>query len=114
LPVLLWSMYADTADYGEWKSGRRTTGLVFSASTMGQKIGWALGPFVAFQLLNQVGFVANVAPTESVKGGLLLLMSLAPVGFALCSLGCFYLYPLSDEKMQQIAADLERRRLTSH
>lgn len=108
LPVLLWSMYADTADYGEWKSGRRTTGLVFSASTMGQKIGWALGPFLAFQLLNQVGFVANVSPTEDVKDGLLWLVSLAPLGFALCSLACFYLYPLTDEKMQEIAADLQR------
>ena len=32
LSVLLWAMYADTADYAEWKNGRRATGLVFSAS----------------------------------------------------------------------------------
>ncbi|HQN94126.1 MAG TPA: MFS transporter, partial [Prolixibacteraceae bacterium] len=37
---LLWSMYADTADYSEWKTGRRATGLVFSASSMSQKLGW--------------------------------------------------------------------------
>lgn len=110
LPVLLWSMYADAADYGEWKYGRRTTGLVFSASTMGQKVGWALGPFVAFQLLNQVGFVANVPQTESVEDGLLMLVSLAPVGFALLSLGCFCLYPLDDATMRQISVALAARR----
>ena len=35
-------MYADTADYGEWKSGRRTTGLVFSALLFAQKLGLAV------------------------------------------------------------------------
>jgi GPH family glycoside/pentoside/hexuronide:cation symporter len=40
---LLWSMYADTADYSEWKQGRRATGLIFSASSMSQKLGWAIG-----------------------------------------------------------------------
>jgi len=41
LCVLLWAMYADTADYGEWENSRRATGLVFSASTMTQKFSWA-------------------------------------------------------------------------
>src|ERR1017187_8743378 len=27
---LIWAMYADTADYGEWRFGRRATGLIFS------------------------------------------------------------------------------------
>ena len=37
---LLWSMYADIADYSEWKTGRRATGLIFSSSSMSQKLGW--------------------------------------------------------------------------
>ena len=40
---LVWAMYADTADYSEWKSGRRATGLIFSAASFAQKFGWALG-----------------------------------------------------------------------
>ncbi|MFC1569153.1 MFS transporter, partial [bacterium] len=40
---LLWAMYADTADYSEWKNGRRATGLIFSAATFAQKFGIALG-----------------------------------------------------------------------
>jgi GPH family glycoside/pentoside/hexuronide:cation symporter len=110
IPVLLWSMYADTADFGEWKSGRRTTGLVFSASTMGQKIGWALGPFIAFHLLSNVGFVANVDPSEAVKGSLVILMSLAPAALAVASMAIFNFYPLNDERMAIIEAELKARR----
>jgi GPH family glycoside/pentoside/hexuronide:cation symporter len=110
IPVLLWSMYADTADYGEWKSGRRTTGLVFSASTMGQKLGWALGPFIAFHLLSEVGFVANADPSEAVKDSLVSLVSLAPAALAAVSMLLFFLYPLSDERMASIEADLKVKR----
>jgi glycoside/pentoside/hexuronide:cation symporter, GPH family len=110
LPVLLWSMYADTADYGEWKTGRRTTGLVFSASTMGQKIGWALGPFVAFKLLSHVGFVANVEPSPDVRSSLVGLVSLGPAACAVVSLLFFAFYPLTEQRMRQIGAELDARR----
>ena len=42
ISALLWVLYADTADYSEWKTGRRATGLVFSASIMSNKLGWAI------------------------------------------------------------------------
>lgn len=110
LPVLLWAMYADTADYGEWKTGRRTTGLVFSASTMGQKMAWAFGAFVAFQLLSSVGFRANVVPSAAVQESLVLLMSLAPSALGIVSIVIFLFYPLSDRKVAEIEADLKQRR----
>jgi GPH family glycoside/pentoside/hexuronide:cation symporter len=42
-PALVWSMYADCADYGEWKTGRRTTALVFSTVQFSHKLGLAVG-----------------------------------------------------------------------
>ena len=42
-PVVLWAMYADAADYSEWRNHRRATGLVFSAATFSQKMGCAVG-----------------------------------------------------------------------
>jgi len=110
LPVLLWSMYADTADYGEWKTGRRTTGLVFSASTMGQKMAWAFGGFFAFQLLSSVGFRANVEPSPAVQESLVLLMSLAPSALGILSIVIFFFYPLDDRRVAEIEADLKQRR----
>lgn len=110
LPVLMWAMYADTADFGEWKSGRRTTALVFSASTMSQKVGWALGAFVAFQLLQLVGFVANEHPSEAVKGSLVRLMSLYPAALGVLSIVVFLFYPLNEARVAEIHADLKKRR----
>lgn len=110
LPVLLWAMYADTADYGEWKNGRRTTALVFSASTMGQKIGWALAAFFAFKLLASVGFQANVVPSDEVRHSLVLLMSVIPAALGLLSIGLFLLYPLNDRRMEEIGEALQARR----
>ena len=106
----MWAMYADTADFGEWKSGRRTTALVFSASTMGQKVGWALGAFVAFQLLQLVGFVANEHPSEAVKGSLVRLMSLYPAALGVLSIVVFLFYPLNEARVAEIHKELKRRR----
>jgi len=110
LSVLLWAMYADTADYGEWKYGRRTTGLVFSASTMSQKIGWAIGAFVALTLMSQVGFEANQAQSEASSHGLLLLFSLVPAAFGIISLILVFFYPLNDKRVEEMTAELIARR----
>lgn len=111
LPVLLWAMYADTADYGEWKSGRRTTALVFSASLMSQKIGWALAAGMAFALLQIVGFVANEIPSEAVKGSLVRLMSIYPAVLGVISIVIFLFYPLTEKRVAEINAELSDRRL---
>lgn len=110
IPVLLWAMYADTADYAEWKTGRRMTGLVFSASQMGQKISWAIGAYVAFQILSTVGFQANVTPSPAVRQSLGLLVSLAPASFGILSILIFLFYPLKDQRVAQIQAELAERR----
>ena len=56
---LLWSMYADCADYSELKTGNRATGLIFSSSSMSQKFGWAFGTAITGWMLAQFGFQAN-------------------------------------------------------
>lgn len=110
LSVLLWAMYADTADYNEWVRGRRATGLVFSASTMSQKIGWAIGAYIALTLMAGVGFEPNVAQTAESLRGLLLLFSIIPAGIGILSLGIYLFYPLNDQKVNEMTADLETRR----
>ena len=102
LSALIWAMCADTADYGEWKNGRRATGLVFSASTMSQKLGWAIGGAIAGWLLTTVGFEANMIPTPEVMKGLMHLMSLIPAGFGLVFLIIVSFYPLNEKKVAEI------------
>lgn len=108
---LVWSMYADSADYSEWKTGRRATGLVFSAASMSQKFGAAIGLAVLSWLLTMYGYVANVEQTETAKMGLRLMMSIFPaIGALLAALFMFF-YPLKESTLQTIEGDLAKRRV---
>lgn len=107
---LLWSMYADIADYSEWKTGRRATGLIFSSSSMSQKLGWTLGGALTGWLLALWGFEANALQTDEVKQGIRLMLSFIPAAGALLS-ACFIMfYKLSDTYMQEITNELIERR----
>ncbi len=108
--ALLMTMYADTADYGEFRKGRRATGLIFSASIFSQKQGWAIGAWVALALMNSVGFIANTAQTASSLHGLVLLMSLLPAGIGVLSMAILMFYPLHERKMAEIEVELKKRR----
>jgi len=108
--ALLWPMCADTADYGEWKRGRRATGLVLSAAVLVQKQGWAIGSWIALALLDHFGFVANQAPTPRALHGLVLLMSLIPAAFGVLCVIVMFFYPLTEAEVHRIASELEVRR----
>ncbi|HIB8180116.1 MFS transporter [Elizabethkingia anophelis] len=107
---LLWSMYADTADYSEWKQGRRATGLVFSASSMSQKLGWAIGGWASGSLLAFFGFQANVLQTTFAQTGIKLMLSLLPATAAIISMLFILFYPLHEKQMKIIEQDLEQKR----
>ena len=110
LSVLLWAMYADTADYGEWKLGRRATGLVFSASTMSQKFGWAIGAYIALSLMASVGFEPNMVQHQDSLRGLLMLFSVIPAGIGVISLLIYLTYPLTEDNVKQMGIELGRLR----
>lgn len=110
LSVLLWAMYADTADYGEWKRGRRATGLIFSASTMSQKFGWAIGAYVALSLMAGVGFEPNEVQTAESMRGLLLLFSVIPAAIGILAMIISLAYPLNEKRVKDMTAELGERR----
>jgi len=107
---LIWSMYADSADYSEWKQGRRATGLVFSASSMSQKFGWTIGGAGAGWLLGYYGFQPNVEQTATAQNGIQLMLSILPAIAAAISVAFILFYPLSEEKLQIIEQDLNEKR----
>ncbi len=107
---LLWSMYADAADYSQWKTGRRATGLVFSASSMSQKLGWTIGGSITLWFLALYGFEANMEQSPQTILGIKYMMSFIPGAAALISGLVIMFYQLSDKKMAEIMADLDQRR----
>lgn len=112
ISALLWVLYADTADYSEWKTGRRATGLVFSASIMSNKIGWTIGTMIAGIILATTGFAPNVVQNDSVLNGLKSMMSIIPVAAGLVTLGILaFFYKLDEPLMEKIKAELDARRL---
>ncbi len=107
---LLWSMYADIADYSEWKNGRRATGLIFSSSSMSQKFGWTIGGALTGWLLGAFGFKANEVQADAAQNGILLMLSFLPAIGSVLSVIFIAMYPLSEERIATISAELEQRR----
>ena len=102
---LIWSMYADIADYSEYKTGRRATGLIFSSSSMSQKMGWTLGGAVTGWILSAYNFVPNVEQTEQSVMGIRLLISIYPAIGAALAIVFLTRYKLTDKFMVSILGE---------
>ena len=108
--ALVWAMYADVADYGEWKFGRRSTGLVYSASLFAQKTGTALAGMLLPWVLAQYGYLPNVTQTATSIAGITLTFSLFPAGVAVLKAIALWIYPLSQTSVDEIEKELAARR----
>jgi GPH family glycoside/pentoside/hexuronide:cation symporter len=111
--VLQWSIYTDAADYGEWKKGRRATGLVMSASLFALKLGIALGVSALAWILGAYGFAANQEQTAKGLQGIRTVMSIYPAIFALLGMIFMFFYPLNKSRMAQVESELIERRKQS-
>ncbi len=107
---LVWAMYADTADYSEWKWHRRATGLIFSAASFSQKLGWAIGGGGAGWLLAYYGYVPNVVQSPRTINGILLMMSVIPTLGAVIAIIALWFYDLDDPTVAKIGEELKARR----
>jgi len=103
---LIWAMYADIADYSEWKTGRRATGLVFSSSSMSQKMGWTIGGAITGWILAAYGFEANAEQTDQSVKGIKLMLSVFPAVGAVLAAVFIYFYRLDEKFMKAINSDL--------
>ena len=102
---LLWSMYADVADYATEKNGTSSTGLIFSSGTMAQKFGTAISGSLVALLLGIAGFISGTDPAtgqtvvtitdeESVRTMVWALFSLFPAAIIIIMLYLLHLYPI--------------------
>ena len=107
---LLWTMIADSADYGEWTTGRRATGLYFSAAVFAQKAGWGIGAAIAGWILGMTGFVANMVQNDAAITGIKLLVSVIP-GILYMSCAIFMIFYKIDAKTTTLMKqELDARR----
>ena len=103
---LLWSMYADVADYATQKNGTSSTGLIFSSGTMAQKFGSAISGALLTLLLGAVGFASGTGADgqavvtiaegcmPAVQHMIWAIFSLIPAFIALLMILLLKLYPI--------------------
>ena len=112
-PAIVWAMYADCADFGEWKFGCRTTGLIFSGLLFSQKMGLAIGAGLSGWVLGWFGFVARAEQTDSALLGIRLMFTIFPGALTLGAAVAMFFYALNDQKVKEIDEELAERRVAN-
>ena len=110
---LNWALVPDTVDYGEWKTGIRAEGSVYTGYTFSRKISAALAGFLPGIMLTQIGYVPNIVQSAATLSGLRQLIFLWPCGLAILAaitMGLFY--KLNEARFALIIEELAQRKQT--
>ena len=108
---LTWAIFADVADYSEWKTGRRFTGMVFATIGFALKSGLALGS-AGFLWIMQFGYHYDTAAPDAADAlaGFRCCSGLVTgVLFAICTV-LLAVYQLDKNTTIQMANELAERR----
>lgn len=103
---IMFSMVADTVDYGALKIGRRLTAVTFSGHLLAIKLGFAIGGAIAGWILSGYDYVPNQAQSEHTLSGILLAFAGIPV---LCTIACLIFinfYKLTEPEVKRVQTKL--------
>lgn len=110
--ALIFSMQADTVDYGEWNSGTRAEGGSYSILSFIRKCGQGLGGWLGGAIIAGFGYVSMAAEqSESAVQGIRIATGAAPAILAVIALALMILYKLDGDTHADIIDDLNERRM---
>ncbi len=111
---LIWAIYADVADYSEWKTGHRFTGMVFASIGFGLKSGLALGSASFLWIMAGIFNYDTKLPdtAQAVQGYRACSGIVVGILFAICTL-LLIAYPITKRLTIQMADELAERRQKS-
>ncbi|TMR95071.1 glycoside-pentoside-hexuronide (GPH):cation symporter [Nonomuraea basaltis] len=111
LQTVLFSLQADTVEYGQWRSGHRAEGAIYAFFSFARKGGNAAAAGLSGVILATTGYVANATvQPEGAEWGILTLVGLIPAaGFGLAA-ACMIFYRFSERDYQRIVAELAQSR----
>lgn len=105
----MWAMVSDTIDYGEWKTGYRTEGLINSACSFGYKIGNGVGVALLGLIIEAGGYVGTAATqTAAALTSIKVCFVWIPIVIYVLGLVIMHFYHL-DEEFDGVIADLKKR-----
>ncbi len=105
--ITLTSMVADCVEYGEWKTGTRSEGMIFSLNIFKSKIASAIGGSLCGYILAYVGYNANSTQSTFTLNGIHLIQSLLPCVIIIISFLLLRKYNLSEAEYDAIIDDLK-------
>jgi glucuronide carrier protein len=109
--TLMFALEADTVEYGEWKTGFRTEGLTYALFSFTRKLGQAVGGAAAAYTIGLGGYIAGAkAQSEGAIDAIRLAAGLIPTVFIIIAVAIMAIYPLTEEKFQEIVRDVAARR----
>ena len=102
-------MIADSAEFGQWKTHVRQDGMIFSAASVGSKLGGGLASAGIGLLMDSVGYNGLAATQTPAAMSMIRSISMyAPIGFSVIIVVLCLLYKL-DKLYPQVIADLKER-----
>ena len=114
--TLMFGLEADTVEYGEWKSGKRTEGTTYALFSFTRKITQSIGGALGAAALAWGGYlsatasVPNPIQPESAVTAIRATMGLIPAVAALIAMVIFWKYPLTDQRFREIRNETELRK----
>ena len=109
--ALMFSMQADTVDYGEWRTANRAEGGSYSILSFVRKCGQGVGGFVGGAVIGAFGYAAGAQAqsTEAIQG-IKVAAGWIPAGLCMIAALILLLYPLGADQHRAIVAELHDRR----
>lgn len=106
---IMFSMVADTVDYGTLKGGKRLTAVAFSGHLLAIKFGLAIGGALAGWILSSYDYVPNQTQSEETLSGILLAFAGIPIICTLCCVVLVMRYKLTSIEVSNIQTQLLRK-----
>lgn len=107
--ISLYSMVADCVEYGEWRSGNRSEGMVFSLNIFKTKLSGALGGAVGGFMLSWAGYIPHQVQATETAMWIGLLFTLIPGVLTLLSLVPLSRYEITEKRFYEILSDIHQR-----
>ena len=108
--IVVWAVEADTVEYGEWKTGIRSEGIIYSLFSFTRKTGQAVGGALAGYALAWGGYDGHAAAQSAqAVTGIQIAAGLIPAVLGAGAGAIMFFYEITDERHAKIVDELHAR-----